>query len=97
MFTTTVPASGDTLEFNAVGTAGLTLSDNLMTPATYNVGGLVFDATAAAFIINPATAGTNGFTLTGNITDNATVLETINDAIILNSATPTINLAAGTQ
>ncbi len=91
----TIPISGDSLDFSAAGTSGLTLTDNLMTPATFNIAGITFDASAVNFIINPATAGTNGFTLTGNIVDNstsATSVETINDAIVLNSATPTVNI-----
>src|SRR6185503_4391911 len=54
-----LPASGDTLQFGAAGTAGTTLLDNLMTIATYNVAGITFDAAAPAYIVNPGTAGTN--------------------------------------
>jgi autotransporter-associated beta strand protein len=80
------PVTGDSLEFDLAGTSGTTLSDNLMTPGTFTLAGITFDAGAAAFIINPATAGTNGFTLNGGITNNGTNLETINDAVALSGA-----------
>lgn len=79
-----IPDSGDTLEFGAAGSAGLNLIDNLMTPATFNIAGITFDASGGAFVINPGSTGTNGFTLTGTgtITDNdTTAIETIGDSI----------------
>ena len=91
----TSPSSGDSLVFtSATGAGGLTLVDNLMTPATYNVAGITFNAGAAAFVINPGTAGVNGFTLTGNVTNSSTSLQTINDAIAL-SGTNTFSLTTG--
>jgi fibronectin-binding autotransporter adhesin len=90
------PVTGDSLEFGSLDTSGLTLTDNLMTPSTFNVSSITFDVNAVNFIINPATVGTNGFTLTGNIIDSstsATAVETINDAILLNSTTPTVSIA----
>ena len=92
----TGPLTGDTLEFNLAGTAGVTIVDNLMTPGTYSVAGITFDPTAAAFIVNPADAATNGFTLTGNITNNATATETINDPITT-TAVRTVTSAAGSN
>jgi len=80
------PITGDSLVFGAAGTSGLTLTDNLMTPATYNVAGITFSAGAAAFIINSGTAGVNGFTLTAGVINSSTALETINDGITLNAA-----------
>ena len=76
----TTPATGDSLFFGATATSGTALIDNLMTSST-NVAGITFNASAASFVINPGTVGTNGFTLTGNITNNSTSLETINDLI----------------
>ena len=94
------PATGDSLLFNA-GTAGsTTLSDDLLTPAAYSLAGITFSSTASAFTINPATAGTNGFTLLAaasggtGITNNSTNLETINDLITL-SGVQTFTTTAG--
>jgi len=90
-----LPSSGDSLVFtSATGSGGLTLSDNLMTPATFNVAGITFNSGAGAFVINPATPGMNGFTLTGGITNNSTSLQTINSAIAL-SGTQTFTTTAG--
>ena len=75
------PLSGDSLVFGTAGTAGSTLTDNLMTPGTFNIAGITFNSGAPAFTINTNTAGTNGFTLTGSVTNNSTSLETINDLI----------------
>jgi hypothetical protein len=88
------PISGDSLVFGAAGAGGTTLTDNLMTPATFTVAGITFNTGAAAFTLNPATAGTNGFTLTTGITNNGTSLETINDLIAL-SGTDTFTTTAG--
>ena len=60
-----------------------------MTPATFTLSGITFDAGAAAFVINPHTAGTNGFTLSGGIIDNAVNNEALNDAITLTGGTQT--------
>jgi hypothetical protein len=88
------PITGDALVFGAAGSSGLTLTDNLMTPATYNVAGITFSAGAGAFIINPGTVGTNGFTLTAGVTNSSTALETINDGITL-SGTQTFTTTTG--
>jgi fibronectin-binding autotransporter adhesin len=76
------PASGDSLIFGAAGSSGTTLTDNLMTPGSYSVAGITFNG-PDAFVINPSTSGTSGFTLSGSITNNGTSLETINDVIAL--------------
>src|SRR5579862_7096683 len=89
------PASNDSLVFTSTtGVAGTTLTDDLMTPATFNVAGITFNSGAAAFTINPNTVGTNGFTLTGNITNSSTSLETIND-LITTTAVRTITMTSG--
>jgi autotransporter-associated beta strand protein len=89
------PISGDSLVFAAT-TGTTTLTDNLMTPGTFNVAGITFNAGAASYTINPNTAGTNGFTLTANITNNGTNLETINDSITLSAVSVTnIAMTAG--
>jgi len=89
-----IPSTGQGLIFGAAGAGGSTLSDNLMTPATFTVAGITFNSGAAAFTINPGTAGTNGFTLTTGITNSSTSLETINDNIAL-SGTDTIVTKSG--
>jgi hypothetical protein len=83
----TVPASGDFLVFGATTITSDT--DNLMTPAPYNVAGITFVSGAAAYTITSGTAGVNGFTLTGNITNSSTSLETINDAIAISGTQTT--------
>jgi fibronectin-binding autotransporter adhesin len=90
-----IPVTGDSLVFtSATGSGGLTLSDNLMTPGTFNVVGITFNAGSGAYVINPATAGTNGFTLTGPVTNNSTSLQTINDQISI-AAVRTVTTATG--
>jgi hypothetical protein len=76
-----VPATNDTLQFGLAGTAGTSLVDNLMTPGTYSIAGITFSAGASSYTINPATVGTNGFTLTGNITNG-----TASNGITVNGA-----------
>jgi autotransporter-associated beta strand protein len=91
----TTPVSGDSLEFGVAGSSGFILSDNLMAPATYNVSGITFDSGGAAWNISAGTAGTNGFTLAGNITDNnASKTQIINDLITL-SGNPTATVVSG--
>lgn len=88
-----VPASGDSLIFG--GSTITTLTDNLMTPATYTIGGITFNSGSPAYTINPA-SGANGFTLNnGNITNNSSSTQTINDNITLTGATINLNAASG--
>ena len=88
------PATGDSLVFTSgTGLGGTTLTDNSMTPGTFSIAGITFNVGAAAFVINP-NAGTNGFTLTGNVANNGTNLETINDPIVM-TAGRTFTLTAG--
>jgi autotransporter-associated beta strand protein len=84
-WSTSPATSGDTLLFGAAGTAGSTLSDNLMTPGTYTINGITFTSSAATYTINPGTPGTSGFTLssTGVISNASANTETINDLIAL--------------
>jgi autotransporter-associated beta strand protein len=90
----TAPVTGDSLVFAAAGSGGTTLTDNLLTPASFNIAAITFNSGASAFVINPAAAGTNGFTLTGNITNSGTSLETINDPIT-STAVRTVTMTAG--
>ena len=87
-----VPASNDSLVFGASTiTSG---TDDLMTPGTYNVAGITFNSGAPAYTITSGTAGVNGFTLTGNITNSSTSLDTIND-LIATTAVRTITMTSG--
>jgi fibronectin-binding autotransporter adhesin len=88
------PLSGDSLVFAASGSFGTALTDDVMTLSTSSVAGITFNAGAPAYTINPLTVGTNGFTLTGNIVNNSTNLQTINDAIAL-TGTETVTMTAG--
>ena len=88
------PISGDSLVFGAAGSSGTSLIDNLMTPGTFNIAGITFNLGASAFAINPATAGTNGFTLTGNFTNSSTSLQAINDAVTT-TAVRTVTMTSG--
>ena len=92
---TTAPASGDSLVFTtATGLGGLALNDNLMTPGGFNVAGITFNAGAGSYVISPATAGTNGLTLTGNVTNTSASLQTLND-LITTTAVRTFTMATG--
>ncbi len=86
------PISGDSLVFGA--STVTTLTDDLMTPGTFNIAGITFSAGAPSYTINSSTPGTNGFTLTGGITNSGTNLETINDAIAI-TASRTITMTTG--
>ena len=67
--------SGNTPIFGTAGSSGTTLNNNL-SGATF--AGLTFNSGASAFTI-----GGNSFTLTGNITNNSTNTQTINNAITI--------------
>ncbi len=77
------PANGDALVFDAAGSSGTSLTDDLMTPSTYAVSGLTFTSAAPAYTISAGTAGTNGFTLAGSLINSGTNLQTVNDNISL--------------
>jgi autotransporter-associated beta strand protein len=85
-----VPATLDSLEFGLNGSSGLTLTDNLFTPAAFNLSGITFDSTAPAYVIAPGISATNGFTLNGTITNNSTSLETINDLVTLSGSSDSL-------
>ncbi len=86
--------SGTVLLFGAAGSSGTTLTDDLMTPGTYTLSGITFNAGAAAFTINPSVAGTNGFTLAGGVTNSSTATQTINDLIAM-TAVQTFTMTTG--
>src|SRR5262245_42781069 len=82
----TVPATGDSLQFGAAGTAGTTLVDNLMFPALYTLSDITFTAAAPTYTINNS-SGTRGFNFnTGTITDQTAALENLNDNIVISTA-----------
>jgi len=94
--TDTPPVSNDSITFGVAGTSGTNLVDNLTTPASFNLAGITFNAGGSGFVINPGAVGTNGFTLTGPVTNSGTALQTINDLITLSSAqTITTNTGGG--
>jgi len=92
----TFPVTGDSLAFGANGTAGTTLSDNLMTGATYSLGTITFNAGAPTYTINAA-SGTRGFTFgAGSIINNSSNVQNFNDNIVINtSATIAMNAGGG--
>jgi len=81
------PADGDTPAFGLQGPGGLTLTNNL--PATNTYMGLVFNATAPAFVLNG-----NGFTNTGGLLDNSLNQEMINLPMVFAGTQP-VSAAGG--
>ncbi|MCW1925338.1 hypothetical protein OKA05_22450 [Luteolibacter arcticus] len=75
------PVNGDDLIFNAAGTAGTTLNNDL-TAVTVTLAGITFNAPAPAYLISG-----NAFTLSTGITNNSAEFQTISDAITLSGAT----------
>ncbi len=73
---TATPVSGDSLYF---GTSSLTTLTNNASAFTF--GGLTFNAGASAFILN-----SNSFTLSGGITNNSALLQTINTPVVLSGS-----------
>ncbi len=72
------PVTGNAIAFGANSASSATLNDDLTT-AAFNIAGITFNSNAVAYTL----AG-NAFTLGGDITNNSTNLETINNAITLN-------------
>ena len=72
------PVSGDNLIFNAAGTQGASLSNDI---ASLQIGTLTFGASASAY-----TFGGSAFTLTGGIAHTGTALQTIGNAVALSGA-----------
>ncbi len=79
-----VPLSGDFLVFDAAGTAGTALNNDL-TNSTFVLGGLTFNSDASAYTISG-----NAFTLAGSIVNNSANTQIINDAITLGTGVQTI-------
>ena len=81
------PVTGDSWIFGAAGTSGTTLNNDLA--AALTVAGITFNSGASAFTI----AG-NQITLTGDVTNNSTSLQTLNTAIAT-TAVRTLTLTSG--
>ncbi len=80
------PVSGDALVFGAAGTSGVNLDNNL-TSGAFSLSGITFSPGAAAFVIGNGTTNPNAgntFLLTGNVSNNSTAAETINNPFTLN-------------
>ena len=92
------PASGDSLVFQlSQQPLNTALVDELATPGTFNIAGITFDPTCPAYTTDPSDffpPFPHGFTLTGDITNSSTNLQTINDVIVA-TAVRTITLTAG--
>jgi len=87
-------ASGDSWVFGAAGTAGTTLTDDVGTGTSFNVTNITFNAGAPAYtILNNGFV--NNYTLRGNITNNSTSLQTINDVITLAGSRTVLTTAGG--
>jgi hypothetical protein len=88
------PQTGDSLVFAAEGGQGASLVDNLMTPSTFTINGVTFNSGASPYTITSGTAGVNGFTLAGPLTNASSSLQTINDGIAL-SGQQTFGMTGG--
>lgn len=84
-----LPASGDGWVFNAAGTSGTALTNNLTTPGTFEVAGLTFGNSASAYVIDAAHAAS--FILTGNIVTTSANDHTIGSHFAI-SGTRQVNL-----
>ena len=85
----TAPVSGDSWTFGAAGSSGATLSNNLTSPATFEVAGISFGSSSAAYVIDSAHVAS--FTLTGNIVTTSANDHTIGSNIAV-SGSRQINL-----
>lgn len=92
--TNTPPSSGDSLVFTGSSTNGTSLTDDRFTPGAFTIASITFNNNALGYTINPQTPGTNGFTLSGAITNYSPNTQTINDLITL-SGNDTINATSG--
>jgi fibronectin-binding autotransporter adhesin len=93
-----LPTTSTALVFGSgTGSGGLNLNNNLTTGTGWNVNGITFQAGAPAFVIGDGTltgnAG-NAFTLSSNVTNNSTSLQTINTPFSM-AATRTFTMTAG--
>jgi autotransporter-associated beta strand protein len=77
-WSTTAPVNGDSVVFDAAGTAGTTLNNDI---SSLSLATMTFNAAASAYTI-----GGNDLTLTSGITDNATNAQTVSTNIALGAA-----------
>ena len=91
------PMSGDSLVFGVAGAGGLNLNNDL-TSGSFSIAGLTFNSGAGAFVIGDGTTALNvgnTFVLTGNIANNSTSLETINNPFSMTAARTFTTTAGG--
>jgi len=86
-WTGSVTPNGNTPVFNAAGTAGASLTNDISS-ATY--AGFTFNSGAGAYTI-----GGNSFSLSGNITNSSSSLQTINNDMTLTNGNKTLAGGAG--
>jgi fibronectin-binding autotransporter adhesin len=84
-----LPLSGDSWTFNAAGSAGLTLANNLTASTAFEVAGISFTNTSGAYVIDSAHTGS--FSLTGNMVNASASSVTIGSAVAV-SGTRQVNL-----
>lgn len=93
-----LPTTSTALVFGSgTGSGGLLLNNNLTTGTGWNVNGITFQAGAPAFVIGDGTLTANAgntFSLSSNITNNSTSLQTINTPFRM-AATRTFTMTAG--
>lgn len=79
-----LPASGAAWTFNAAGTSGLALNNDLTVPAGFEVAGITFSNTAGAYVIDSAHAA--ALTLTGNIVNASTASVTLGSHLAISGS-----------
>jgi autotransporter-associated beta strand protein len=94
----TTPVTNDSFYFNAAGAGGLDLNNNL-TSSSFNVSGITFNTTAGAYVIGDGTAtdtnAGNTFVLSGGITNNSAVTQTLSTPFSTGGSSPTFTQATG--
>jgi fibronectin-binding autotransporter adhesin len=93
-----LPTTNTALVFGSgTGSGGLLLNNNLTTGTGWNVNGITFQAGAPAFVIGDGTLTANAgntFSLSSNVTNNSTSLQTINTPFRM-ATTRTFTMTAG--
>ena len=79
-----LPVSGGSWTFNAAGSAGLTLSNGLTASTAFEVAGVTFSNTSAAYVIDSAHTG--AFSLTGNVVNASASSVTIGSSVAISGA-----------
>jgi fibronectin-binding autotransporter adhesin len=79
-----LPVSGGSWTFNAAGSAGLTLANNLAASTAFEVAGITFSNTSAAYVIDAGHSGV--FSLTGNMVNASASSVTIGSTVAISGA-----------